>query len=129
VTWDELRALALALPGVEDGSSYGTPALKVGGRLLVRLKEDGASVVLQDVPFEERELLVETRPELFWFTPHYRDWPSVLMRLEPADARDVRGFVERSWAQRAPKRLVKARAARPAPRGTRPCRKDRRLPK
>jgi hypothetical protein len=35
VTWETVRQLALALPGVEEGTSYGTPALKVRGKLLV----------------------------------------------------------------------------------------------
>jgi hypothetical protein len=41
VTFDDVRRISLAGPGVEDGTSYGTPALKVRKKLLVRLKEDG----------------------------------------------------------------------------------------
>jgi hypothetical protein len=43
VTFDDIRKIALAWPEVEDGTSYGTPALKVRKKLLVRLKEDGDS--------------------------------------------------------------------------------------
>jgi hypothetical protein len=43
VTFDDIRKIALAWPEVEDGTSYGTPALKVRKELLVRLKEDGDS--------------------------------------------------------------------------------------
>jgi hypothetical protein len=111
VTWDELKALASDLPGIEEGSCYGTPALRVKGKLLARLKEDGESVVLLDVPPDEREVLVETRPDLFFFTDHYRDWPCVLVRLGPAAPEDVKGFLERSWRLRAPKTVVKARDA------------------
>jgi hypothetical protein len=41
VTFDDVRKIALAWPEVEDGTSYGTPALKVRKKLLVRLREDG----------------------------------------------------------------------------------------
>jgi hypothetical protein len=39
VTFDEVRQIALAWPEVEDGTFYGTPALKVRKKLLVRLRE------------------------------------------------------------------------------------------
>jgi hypothetical protein len=38
MTYDEVVKLALSLPGVEEGTSYGTPALKVRGTLLTRLR-------------------------------------------------------------------------------------------
>ena len=40
VTFDDVRKISLVWPEVEDGTSYGTPALKVRKKLLVRLKED-----------------------------------------------------------------------------------------
>jgi hypothetical protein len=43
MTFDDVRKIALAWPEVEDGTSYGTPALKVRKKMLVRLKEDGDS--------------------------------------------------------------------------------------
>jgi len=45
MTFDDVRKIALAWPEVEDGTSYGTPALKVRKKLLVRLREDGDSLV------------------------------------------------------------------------------------
>jgi len=36
----------MALPEVELSTSYGTPALKVRGKLIARLKEDGESIVV-----------------------------------------------------------------------------------
>jgi hypothetical protein len=50
MTFDDVRKLALAWPEVEDGSSYGTPALKVRKKMLVRLREDGDSLVMPSVP-------------------------------------------------------------------------------
>jgi hypothetical protein len=72
--------MALPWPEVEDGTSYGTPALKVRNKLLARLKEDGDSLVMPGVPHDEREMLVESQPKLFYFTNHYRDYPTVLIR-------------------------------------------------
>jgi hypothetical protein len=63
LTFDDVRKIALAWPEVEDGTSYGTPALKVRKKLLVRLKEDGDSLVMPGVPPDERDMLVESQPK------------------------------------------------------------------
>jgi hypothetical protein len=47
MTYDDVRALALKLPAVEEGTSYGTAALKVKGKLFVRPKEDGETIVVR----------------------------------------------------------------------------------
>ena len=53
MTFDDVRKMALDWPEVEDGTSYGTPALKVRKKLLVRLKEDGDSLVMPGAPIDE----------------------------------------------------------------------------
>jgi len=81
MTWEEVCKIALSFPGVEEGASYGTPGLKVNGKFLTRLRAEDNSVVLVDVTFDEREMLMEAEPEVFHITPHYKDYPSVLARL------------------------------------------------
>ena len=44
MTFDDVRKIALAWPEVEDGSSYGTPALKVRKKMLARLKANGVAI-------------------------------------------------------------------------------------
>ncbi len=108
MTWDEVRAIALSFPGVEESTSYGTPSLKVKGKFLTRLRAEDNSLVLVGVTFDEREMLIEAEPAVFHTTPHYRDYPSVLARLEGVDPGSVRNFLERRWRNVAPKRTVKA---------------------
>ena len=105
--WDEVRALGLALPGVVEERSYGTPALKVNGKLLARLKEDGETLALR-VGFEERQALVRSSPDVFYVTPHYENYPMVLVRLAAADPDELRELLEEAWLERAPKRVVAA---------------------
>jgi hypothetical protein len=100
MTFDDVRKIALAWPEVEDGTSYGTPALKVRKKLLARLKEDGDSLVMPGVPQDEREMLAESRPKLFYFTDHYRDYPIVLIRLSKAKRADVEPLLRRRWRRR-----------------------------
>jgi hypothetical protein len=106
VTWDDVVSLAQALPDVEVGSAYGTPALRVRGRFLARVREDGETLAIR-CDIDERPFLVEKQPELF-VTPHYEDYPMVLVALPVADRELVRELVEDAWAERAPKRLVEA---------------------
>src|SRR6478609_6460312 len=84
VTFDDVRKFALAWPEVEDGTSYGTPALKVRKTMLARLREDNDSLVMPGVPLDEREMLIESAPKVVYFTDHYRDYPMVLIRLSKA---------------------------------------------
>ena len=57
-----IRAIAMArgLPGIQEGTSYGTPALRVGRKSLVRMK-DAETLVLM-CAIEEKELLMEAAP-------------------------------------------------------------------
>ena len=118
MTFDDVRQLALAWPEVEDGTSYGTPALKVRKKMLVRLKEDGDSLVMPDVPPDERDMLVESQPEVFYFTDHYRDDPMVLIRLSRAKHGTVEALLRRQWLALASKAASKAFEAASSADGT-----------
>jgi hypothetical protein len=108
MTFDDVRAIALQWPEVVNGSSYGTPALKVRGKLLTRLKEDGESLVIQGVEHDERALLIKVQPDIFYFTDHYRDWPIVLLRLPAARRDTVETFLLRRWRALASKKALKS---------------------
>ena len=54
IDFDAVREIALELPRVVDGLSYGAPALKVNGKLFIRWREDLNAVVVKTT-FEERE--------------------------------------------------------------------------
>ena len=105
--WGDVRALGLELPGVVEATSYGTPALKVNGKLLARLKEDGETLALR-VGFEERQALVESSPDAYFVTPHYEDYPMVLVRLAAADRDELCELLPEAGLERAPRRAVAA---------------------
>jgi hypothetical protein len=82
ITYDAVRRVALTFPNVEESTSYGTPALKVKGKLFVRWRneEDPDTIVLK-MPFDQREELMAADPETYFITDHYRNYPWVLVRL------------------------------------------------
>ena len=105
MTWDDVVALALELPGVDVDTAYGTPALRVRKKFMGRLREDGETLAIR-CDLDERPLLVEANPETLFVTPHYESWPMVLVALPRAEAELVRELVEDAWLLKAPKRLV-----------------------
>jgi hypothetical protein len=104
-TFEEVRQFARTLPGIEEGTSYGTPAFRVRGRFLGRLHDDGERLVLK-IDLAEREALLQMQPSTFTVTPHYEPYPLVLIRLETVDPLELRELLTEAWRREAPKRLV-----------------------
>ncbi len=109
VTFDTVRQLALALPGVEEYLCYGTPAFRVGKKLLARLREDGDTLVLK-IEDSRRELLLQVDPQTYFMEPHYLGYPVVLLRLSRVKADSLARLLEDGWRMLAPKRLLAMRA-------------------
>jgi hypothetical protein len=107
-TWDDVLAAAADLPGVEVGTSYGTPSLKVRGKFMCRLRSNPDALVMRVIDLADREALLKGRPEIYFSTPHYRGYPVVLVRLEEIEATELAELVEDAWRLQAPKRVVAA---------------------
>jgi hypothetical protein len=106
VTIEELRQVALSLPKVEEGTSYGTLAFRVGKKFLVRLREDNESIALK-CGFDLRDVLLTADPVTFFTTDHYRGYPTVLVHLEKIDAGRLRDVLTEAWRRLAPKKRAK----------------------
>jgi len=90
-----IRRAVIALPGIEEGTSYGTPAWRHKGRLLARLHQDGKSIVLK-VGNQTRDHLLQADPETFFVTDHYVGYPMVLARLDRLSAADIKKLLLRA---------------------------------
>ena len=114
IDFDTVRKIGLALPGVEESTAYGFPALKVHGNLLAcvpanRSAEPGSIVVRVD--FDDRAELLAAAPDIYYMTDHYADYSAVLVRLprvNPDVLRDLLNlaykFVTANVAPRSPSR-------------------------
>ena len=84
LTWDSVREMGLALPGVEEGTTYGTPALKVSGQMFTCIPSHRSaepnSLAIR-IPFEQRDDLLEADPATYYIKEHYEDYAVVLVRL------------------------------------------------
>ena len=113
MTFDIVRQIGLELPGVEEGTMYGSPALKLGGRLVAciavhRSAEPGSLVVRTE--FEERRALLAEDPKTYYLTDHYVNHPVVLVRLSRIGRDQLRDLLG------AARRFVLAHESRKASR-------------
>jgi hypothetical protein len=106
VTWAGVVTYGTSLPGVEESTSYGTVALKVRGKLLVRLREDGTTIVV-GTTFADREHLLRDEPGALFLTDHYRDYEWILVRMARAKVALLRSLIEDAWRRAAPAKLVR----------------------
>ncbi len=103
---EDVRALALMLPGVEEGAHRGHPDFRIGGRIFATLWVDEERVVLK-FPAEHQALSVEAEPDLFepvegaWGR---RGWTNLF--LDGADEETLRGALLAAWRALAPGALL-----------------------
>jgi hypothetical protein len=116
VTFESVRRMALEMEKVEEGTSYGTAAFKVGGQLMARLREDLDSLVVR-TDFEERAELMAADPETYYITDHYLNYEWVLVRLGRVDPDAMRDLLRGAW-RRALAAAGKKRGARAKPKGS-----------
>ena len=108
MSFADVCALARRYPATEESTSYGTPALKVKGKLLVRLWEDGETLVLHTT-FADRDHLLATWPQEFFITDHYAGYPAILVRLTKVDRARFAQLFEDAWLREAPAKVRKLR--------------------
>ena len=83
-SFEAVRKIGLALPGVELGTAYGAPALKVGGKMFAcmtthKSSEPGSLAIRMS--FADRDELVAGDPDVYYLTEHYEPYPCVVVRL------------------------------------------------
>jgi hypothetical protein len=95
-TWATVRELALRLPDTEESTSYRTPAIKFRGKMFVRLKEDGETIVVRIEP-NDRAMRIAADPEAFFVTEHYAAFPYMLIRLAAVGRGDLKELLADAW--------------------------------
>jgi hypothetical protein len=92
-----VRAIAMKLADVEEGTTFGYPAFKVHGKAFAwfpkkKEVEDGSLGVRMSIL--EREHRIQAEPKIFYVTPHYKDYPSVLARVDKMSDAKLRELLE-----------------------------------
>jgi hypothetical protein len=100
--WSPIREIMADFPQTVESISYGTPAYKVNKKLLLRLKEDGQTLVLHS---DDRDIFLKSDASVFFVTEHYANYPYVLVRLDKIRKDKLRVAIRQSWMELAPKRF------------------------
>ncbi|HET9898808.1 MAG TPA: MmcQ/YjbR family DNA-binding protein [Streptosporangiaceae bacterium] len=106
---DDVRRLALALPGVEEIDSDGFD-FRVGGKGFVWSYPErlpgGRRVIRTDIAVlyvgdeAEKQALTLGEPEVFFTAAGYAGWPLVMVRLTEVDADRLAELVTDAWKMR-----------------------------
>lgn len=106
--WDDVRELALSLPEAEE-SDEDRVAFRVRGKLFAwaARERDGGGLGVR-VEREEKQLILDANPDVYFSSPHYDGWPGVQIRLEAIELEELRERLEDAWLIQAPKRLANA---------------------
>jgi hypothetical protein len=113
--YERYLKIVLSLPGAEASTSYRTPSVKVGGKIMSRWRTEAEGGLAIRCDFLDRQILLQAQPEVFFLTDHYRDYPMILVRLERISRDALADVVERAWRLVAPAKLLKERDAASAP--------------
>jgi hypothetical protein len=113
---DDVRRLALALPGVveidsegfdfrvaDKGFVWSYPERRAGQPRLIRT--DIAVLYVGDEA--EKQALLLGEPGLFFTAPGYVGWPLVMLRLAEVDGGRLEELVTDAWRMRAPEALAR----------------------
>src|SRR5882672_973323 len=115
MTFATVRAIGLRLPDVEESTMYGTPALKLKGRMLVCIASNKSAepkTLVVRTTFEQRDLLIAEQPDTYYVKDHYVTFPVVLVRLprvNPDAMRDLLGAAHRIVGAEKQKRRTRPR--------------------
>ena len=101
VTYDEVRAIAMSMPGAEERPSYGgQPSWRTKRRMFTWIREDPEALVVWVASVEDKLALVESEPAKFSTTSHYDGHPIVLVDLAAIDEQEARELITDSWELR-----------------------------
>ena len=60
---------------------------------------------------EEKQLILDSNPDVYFTSPHYDGYPGVQIRVEAIDREELFARLEDAWLIQAPKKLAAAYVA------------------
>ena len=105
--WETVREIVLSFPEVEEETS-GRTTFRVRGKLFawVARERDGGGLAVR-VDRDEKQLILDSNPDVYFSSPHYAGYPGVQIRLEHIERDELAERLEDAWLIQAPKRLSK----------------------
>ena len=104
MTKDDLRRLALALPGVEEKSHFDKADFRVKNKIFASLKDDKTGVI--KLTLEQQSMMVDAEPKVFQPIPGgwgRKGWTSII--LARADEITLKSALRTAWKNIAPQSM------------------------
>ena len=109
--WKTVREIALGFPEVEESGGERTAySVRGKGFAWAARERDGGGLAVR-VDREDKELILDSNPDVYFTSPHYRGFPAVQIRLESIEHDELLQRLEDAWLIQAPKRLAAAYVA------------------
>ena len=119
-TWNDVRRIALALPGTAERSSHGSPMWRVRDKGFVWERPlrradlealgptapDGPILAARVADLGVKQALLTDDPDVYFTTPHFNGYPAILVRLDRITVAELGELIVEAWLARAPKRLA-----------------------
>jgi hypothetical protein len=107
-TDDDVRRLALALPGVTEVTQYAIEGKPIAWPYFERDKSRRkltrhAGILAIRCPLPEKEMLIEAAPDIYFDDDYYHRFPAVLVRLAKIDEAELAAMLARARDLQAPK--------------------------
>ncbi|MBV9774229.1 MAG: MmcQ/YjbR family DNA-binding protein [Gemmatimonadetes bacterium] len=106
ITAEEVRKLALSLPGAEERETWGEATFRVKDKIFVTVGPEGKAAGVK-ASKEDQALLISSDPDTFSMSEYVGRFGWVTVQLASVEAEVMRGLVVDAWRRTAPKKLVK----------------------
>lgn len=120
VTWDDVRRIALGLPGTSERTSWGNPSWRVRDKGFVWERPlgkadraalgdaapDGPVLGVRVADVGVKAALIADDPTVYFTIPHFYGYPAVLVRLAEVEVAELTEVIVEAWLVQAPKRLA-----------------------
>lgn len=108
MTENDVRRVALRLPGAYEKASYGgAPSFRTKPRGFAFLRAEIDALAVYVASEEDKLALIASDPDIYFTTPHYDGYPMVLVRLDAVDIPELTELLTDAWRLRAPKSDVR----------------------
>jgi hypothetical protein len=107
-TVDDVRRVALSLPATSEKPYNRRPSFRVRSTLFIRVHEQPDALYVSCAGLGERDELLAADPEKFFITPHYDNYPAVLVRLGAVAVDELTELITEAWRLCAPTKLLAA---------------------
>lgn len=116
--FDAVRRLAASLPDVEESTSWGSPSLKLRGRMFACMATHSSAepnTLVVCVSVDQRDAMIADDPGTYYLKEHYLGHPCVLVRLARIRRDALSDLLQAGWRfvdAMAPKRRQTKRRQR-----------------